>query len=431
MVAKVGAGRKIMNQKVIDTLEVVLKITERCNINCTYCYMFNKGNTDYLAHPPYIGEETLQAVATWVAQAISTHQIRSVTMIFHGGEPMMMKRARFDAMCAMFRAQLGDKTILRLAMQTNAILIDEEWIHIFAKHQVAIGISLDGPKDFNDLARVDHKGEGTYDAVVAGLRTLQRAHAHDLVQAPGAICVINPLADGRRIYRHLVDELGLSYLSFLIPMNSHDDDNAGLAEGMERYMLDIFDEWCKDNNPNINIRLFNHFLRFLGRTALDETGEMLTGFNSVIVAVASNGDISINDDFKSIHFGQNIGNVSNMSLTEFLAAPASTVMTEVWNTVPTECDACMWVGYCRGGAQHQVASNRFSAKNGFNNKSIFCNALKSIYSNLAAYLVAQGLSEERLIDILYVGRESIRAGTVHFADAKGPQRVIPVVRATM
>ena len=411
-----------MTVKQIDTLEVVLKITERCNINCSYCYMFNKGNDDFLAHPPYISEQTLLDVASWVEKAIADHDIRCVTLIFHGGEPMMLKRSRFEAMCAMFRARLGKKTILRLAMQTNAILVDEDWVHTFAKYNVAIGISIDGPKEINDLARVDHKGQGTYDGVVAGLRILQRANAHDLMPAPGAICVINPMADGRRIYRHLVDELGLAYLSFLIPMNSHDENNAGFAEGMEKYMLDVFDEWRKDNNPNINVRLFNHFLSFLGKTGMDEADDMLAGHNSVIVAVASNGDISINDDFKGIHFGQNVGNVSSMTLTQFLTAPASITIADVWNKVPPECDECMWVGYCRGGAQHQVASNRFSVQNGFNNKSIFCNALNAIYSKLAAYLLQQGLTEERLIDILYHARKDIQIGTVPLSNRSQQHR---------
>jgi len=35
------------------TIEVVLKLTERCNIDCTYCYVFNKGDESYKKHPKY------------------------------------------------------------------------------------------------------------------------------------------------------------------------------------------------------------------------------------------------------------------------------------------------------------------------------------------------------------------------------------------
>ncbi len=29
----------------IDHLEIILKISERCNINCDYCYVFNRENS--------------------------------------------------------------------------------------------------------------------------------------------------------------------------------------------------------------------------------------------------------------------------------------------------------------------------------------------------------------------------------------------------
>jgi uncharacterized protein len=47
----------------------------------------------------------------------------------------------------------------------------------FAKYDVGIGISLDGPKEYHDKFRVDHQGRGTYDSTIAGLRKLQAAIA--------------------------------------------------------------------------------------------------------------------------------------------------------------------------------------------------------------------------------------------------------------
>ena len=35
----------------------VLKIAERCNLNCSYCYMYNKGDLSYLRRPKFMSSE--------------------------------------------------------------------------------------------------------------------------------------------------------------------------------------------------------------------------------------------------------------------------------------------------------------------------------------------------------------------------------------
>lgn len=396
----------------IESLEVVLKITERCNINCTYCYMFNHGNDDYLSHPPYIKDTTLDQTAAWIEGAIADFKIRTVTIIFHGGEPMMMKKERFDQMCTMFKERLGELTQLRFAIQTNAILVTKQWVHLFAKHRVSVGVSIDGPKQLHDAHRIDHQQRGTYDDTIRGLQMLQRAASHDLINSPGVICVIDPTKNGAEIYRHFVDDLGLDSLSFLLPMDSHDQVDPAYPARLGGYLDEILTEWKKDDNPHTIVRMFQHFLRFLSAPGDEAALRLLKGPEIVIVAVASNGDISVNDDFKSINFGQAVGNVASMPMREYLDSPVHAYLGDVWNQVPDACNECAWVGYCRGGAQNQVASNRFSVANGFNNQSVFCDALKSIYSKLAGYLIDAGYDPERLADVLYLARQDITVKTL-------------------
>ena len=31
----------------VEHIEAVIKVTERCNINCDYCYVYHKGNDDF------------------------------------------------------------------------------------------------------------------------------------------------------------------------------------------------------------------------------------------------------------------------------------------------------------------------------------------------------------------------------------------------
>lgn len=144
-------------------LEVVLKVTERCNIDCTYCYFFNSTNQDFKDHPAYIKYETIKDCAVFLKNSVEEAGVKFLQIDFHGGEPLMMKKHRFDEMCNLFKDHLEGIVDLKFAMQTNAMLIDDEWLKIFAKHEIGIGISLDGPKHIHDIHRIDHRGRGTYD----------------------------------------------------------------------------------------------------------------------------------------------------------------------------------------------------------------------------------------------------------------------------
>ena len=51
-------GRTV-NFRELNTLEVILKITERCNLNCDYCYFFNAGDDSYKGHSALIANDTV------------------------------------------------------------------------------------------------------------------------------------------------------------------------------------------------------------------------------------------------------------------------------------------------------------------------------------------------------------------------------------
>ena len=104
------------------------------------------------------------------------------------------------------------------------MLIDREWIEIFNRHGVAVGISLDGTQEDNDAHRLDHRGRSSYQATVRGLELCQR-HLH---QPPGVLAVIAENSDPQAIYEHFRHDLGLGRLHFLLPDLNHDnfDGNA-------------------------------------------------------------------------------------------------------------------------------------------------------------------------------------------------------------
>ena len=185
----------------LQDLNIVFKISERCNLKCDYCYFFFGGDETWKKHPPLVPRQVVEDLGAFSARAARDHQIEEIDIVFHGGEPLLMSKPRFVEMCETLRRyEKGFK--FSFALQTNAVLIDEGWIDIFERHKIGVGISLDGPPVVNDLHRLDLKGQSSYDRTVAGLRALQKAAEQKRMAPPGLLSVINPFVDGAKVYRH-------------------------------------------------------------------------------------------------------------------------------------------------------------------------------------------------------------------------------------
>ena len=59
-------------------------------------------------------------------------------------------------------------------MQTNGTLLDDEWGAFLKREGFLVGVSLDGPRALNDVARPDKRGESSYDDTLRGLAVLSR-----------------------------------------------------------------------------------------------------------------------------------------------------------------------------------------------------------------------------------------------------------------
>ncbi len=374
-------------------IEAVVKIVERCNINCSYCYMFNLGNEDYLAHPIYIPDDVVIASAKFLAKGAQELKAEKVKVIFHGGEPLMMDKEKFDWMCTVYREEISPFAEVSFAMQTNGMLINKAWIELFVRHKVGIGISLDGPQEMNDLQRVDHRKRGTYERVVAGLMKMKRAHDDAKLSHPGVICVINPMNDAKKIYRHLVSDLGFTHTSFLMPMDSHESSPPEAASNIGKYLCDLFDEWVSDDNPSIRLRLFNEVIAFLSHgTGYIERQEQARASGTTVLLIASNGELGNSDEMKSLNPAWKKSNINTTSLYEYLESPEVKFIDAATHSLPDACLECCWQNHCLGGAQFGTLVTRFSHARGFNNPSVFCDGIRTFYSHVAAYLLSHGVA---------------------------------------
>lgn len=371
----------------IRTLEVVLKLAERCNIDCTYCYVFNGNDQSYKKHPPILREEQCVAVANFLASACRENEIEKLQIDFHGGEPMLLGKRRFSAYCEIFEKYLTPVTELSLAIQTNATMVDDEWVDIFSKYQVSPGISLDGTKELNDKNRVDFKGRGTYEKTIHGFNLLKNAFDQGDINSLGVLCVIDPENSATEIYNHFVHTLGVKTMDFLLPDLTYDTigsrDRA--AEGV--FLCELFDRWVEDDNPDVFIRSLNSVVSLLmgGRSKVIGFGQEMP----LAIGIATDGTIAPDDTLRSCgeKFYTSEFNVSSHTLSDFFNSPQMLGVLNAGKSTPEECTSCCWESLCGGG--HLV--HRYSEEQAFKQKSVLCTGLKVLYAHIGAYLVNRGM----------------------------------------
>ena len=243
-------------------LQIVLKVSERCNIKCTYCYFFFGGDQSYKNHAAVIEDDSIEAVARFLEREIASEGIDRVSIALHGGEPLLMKKQRFARMLErLTRATASTK--LTVSLQTNGMLIDDEWVDIFTQYQIQVGVSLDGPRRMNDVYRIDKRNAGTYDRSVEGLKRVQNASMAGWLPDPAILCVINVRNDPKAIFEHFVGELGVKKLDFLLPDENHEVFDRNTIGEYGKFLSTAFHLWVKENDPSISIRIFEHLVFLL------------------------------------------------------------------------------------------------------------------------------------------------------------------------
>jgi uncharacterized protein len=278
-------------------------------------------------------------------------------------------------------------------MQTNATLLDDEWMDLLSAYHVGIGVSLDGPAHVNDRYRINKRGGGSYAEVVKGIEVLRKAQDRGLISGFGVGCVIDPDSDAAETYRHFVHTLGFQMVGYRPPIMDWRNFDARTAEKIASYYETLVAAWIADNNPHIKIKL----LSFVLGAMMSDKGALSTARALVnltrSITVRSNGDLCPDDTLtpKEPGFRDTGFNVRNSSLAEFYRASFWEGIDSPRQGLDAECRDCRWLGICRGGP----AEERYLGNGEFSSKTVYCGMRKNVYQSIYEF-VASSLGQETL-----------------------------------
>jgi uncharacterized protein len=350
----------------LDT--VLVKVASRCNINCTYCYVYNMGDDNWSHLEKFMTPETIDALCRSFAEIVAS-QRKCFSIVLHGGEPFLLGEARLRFLLQSLRAVLPEH--YPISIQTNGILISISILNICSEYKVSVAVSIDGPEAVHNKYRVTHNDKGTFDQVVAGINILKSHPDAEFLYA-GLLAVIDPLSDPAEVYQFFKD-LEAPSVDFLYKDGNHTklplNKTSIFSVEYGSWMVQLLDIYINDPNP-IKIRVLDDMIKALMGGIVTKEGLGLTDF--AIVIVDTDGTIMKNDTLKSTYNGADKFstplNIKSGKLLQFLDSEEFDDYKRMQRPSSSKCLSCPVLNICGGG----MILHRWSKENGFDNTSVYC-----------------------------------------------------------
>jgi len=364
---------------VLPAFHVMAKPTgAQCNMDCAYCFFLKK---DQL-YPDSAFRMSDEVMEKYIRQTITAHKVPQVTIAWQGGEPTLMgldffRRAVDIEMDAMRPGMMVENTL-----QTNGVLLDDEWCQFLHEKRFLVGLSLDGPREMHDAYRRDKAGNSVFDKVVAAARLMQKHQVEFNI-----LCTVNAVNSQHplEVYRFFRDELKAPYLQF-IPIVER-DNATGNQEGMRitdrsvqpeqygRFLIEIFDEWVSRDVGKMYVLFFDGVLMSYvrGRSSLC----ILQPTCGEGVALEHNGDVYSCDHF--VEPAHLLGNIGQTPMAELVSSGKQRAFGQAKSSgLPRQCRECAFLFTCHG----ECPKNRvLMTADGEPNLNWLCAGLKAFFAH--------------------------------------------------
>lgn len=354
-------------------LSVIFKPTSRCNLRCHYCYAARERES----FDGIMSLDEAKKAFDWISLYCQKLGVRDVTVIWHGGEPLLMGKDFIEECVDYYTSNLKKDAInVRNQIQTNLTLATDDFIPLLKKSFGSrIGFSL----DYNSEYRVFPDGRCANNAIIERAKALKKGGLN-----LGAITMMtsNNIGKMGELYSFFKD-LSIPFrLNRMFPTTFEETSelsNSVTAEEYANAVCELFDIWLNDPNPAFVETVHGAVLAYI--TDVCKLCSINGRCSDSFLCIAPNGVLLPCGRFDSDSYS--IGNIYNDTPEQVLRKKSEIAKQSNNNTLRERCYTCQWKRLCIAGCLHSRLLGWFNDE---------CTTNKIIWGHLKKRLTPLGIT---------------------------------------
>lgn len=345
---------------------IIKVVGDFCNLRCNYCF-YNTLDQN----TPHVMEASL--LEKFLGEHLDLFP-GDAWFIWHGGEPTL---AGLDFFRDVVRLQEkcrrpGQK--IRNSIQTNAILINDDWASFFAENHFGVGVSIDGASASHDHHRRDAGGGASHSQVVRGVRKLQEHGINPAAIQTLTRSALPNLSEDFEFFASVLQlrRWGLNTYLDLEYLNRGMLDQSISPDELTAYLLNYIDRWLCSGIPTLDVREVENALA--GALGVKTRNCTYNGTCTAFYSLEYDGRVFPCDRL-SERPSLLLGDLSTENLRTILTGPQRREYVARVNRIHSDCAECRWRHVCHNGCTaHRVG--------GIDGKYYYCETRKAVFSRL-------------------------------------------------
>jgi len=325
------------NHNFSDYINIVLHVTNHCNLHCSYCY------AGMAEKRKYIDINDLK----FLINILNDSKLRRINFIFHGGEPLFDFK-RFSFLVDTIAKNTSKEH--RFYLQTNGTLFNSHNLTFFKDMFSSISISIDGYEDYHNKYRKNYDNAGSFETVIKNY--------HMLVNA-GIPVVTNSLltstADPDKLFDFFLDN-GIYSIKLnpvtnsgraIMALTQKEKDIHQITQNYIIFIKKIIQHNLDHDKTLHEANLRSFFYKITGKMSPYICSNDPCGMGNIMLMLDENGILYPCEEFYGINDFK-IGYIKTFTCLDKIRTCCSTVTKQFEIEKSDLCNDCPYLIFCGG-----------------------------------------------------------------------------------